>query len=312
MSALGLITHKDCLLHNFDGHPEHAGRLKAVLEMLDRSSYRQELLRFEAREATPEELARNHDPRYVDNIFSLKVDGQRLLDADTYADQYTSRAATLAFGGGLLAVEMVVSGALDRAFVAVRPPGHHAEYGAAMGFCIFNNVAGAARHAQVACGIDRIAILDFDVHHGNGTQWSFYQDDTVHYTSCHQYPFYPGSGAANERGKGAGDGYTLNIPLNAGTDGDETLKLLEPAWREAMALFKPQLLLISAGFDAHESDPLASLRLTDGDFYRITKLATSVANEHCGGGVVSFLEGGYDLDALARSAEQHLRALVEG
>ncbi len=312
MRKVGLITHEKCLLHTCEGHPEHEGRLKAVFVRLRDSGIEKELQRLEAREATREEIERNHDPQFVENILSLEVDRVRLLDADTYVNQHTSQAAALAYGGGLEAVEEVASGRLDRAFVAVRPPGHHAEYGRAMGFCIFNNIAGAARHAQATCGVKRVAILDFDVHHGNGTQWAFYNDDTVHYTSWHQFPFYPGTGAANQQGKDKGEGYTLNIPLGAGTDGEEAFRMLEPAWTAAMSEFKPQLILVSAGFDAHEDDPLASLRLNDADFVRVTKLITDMAEEYCDGRVVSFLEGGYDLDVLARCSELHLRGLLEG
>lgn len=312
MRKVGLITHEDCLKHTYDGHPEHAGRLRAVLERLEESEVSTNLRRIEAREATAQEIERNHDPRYVENILTLEVDGQRLLDADTYVNQYTARAAKLAYGGGLLAVEKVASDELDRAFVAVRPPGHHAEYGAAMGFCIFNNIAGAARHAQSECGVGRVAILDFDVHHGNGTQWSFYQDNSVHFTSWHQYPFYPGTGDASQRGREKGEGFTLNIPLDAGTTGDEAYGLLEPAWHEAMESFQPELILVSAGFDAHEDDPLASLHLRDEDYYRVTRLIAEVANEYSKGKIVSFFEGGYNLDALARSAELHVKGLLEG
>ncbi len=311
MKKVGLVTDDVCLLHTHPGHPEHAGRLQAVLNMISESGLEEELVSLEAREATREELERNHHPKYVENIVSLKLTTTRLVDADTYVTPDSPRAALVAYGAGLTAVERVLSGELERAFVAVRPPGHHAEYGKAMGFCIFNNIAGAAHHAKAVGGVERVAIIDFDVHHGNGTQWAFYQDPTVHFTSWHQYPFYPGTGAANQRGKGDGEGFTLNIPLEATTTGEEALRRLEPAWSKAMEAFKPELILISAGFDAHKDDPLAAIELEDRDFYQVTKLITEIADRFCSGRIVSFLEGGYDLAALARSCRLHLEALLQ-
>jgi len=310
MKKVAYITHKDCLLHTCDGHPENAQRMLALDKAIYATGLIKNLTELEPRQATVEELELNHDHDYVRSVLRLKPEGLRLLDADTYINRDSANAAMLAYGAGLQAVELVTKGEFDRAFCCVRPPGHHALRDRSMGFCLFNNIAGAARFARQHCGVTRVAIIDFDVHHGNGTQDSFYDDPGVHFTSIHQWPFYPGSGAAHELGKGAGEGFTLNIPLNAGTNGKQALALLKPALETAMDRFKPELILISAGFDGHRDDPLASLQFDDEDFYQITSLICSVANKHCAGRIVSFLEGGYDLDALARSGCEHLKGLL--
>ncbi len=310
MKRVAYITHADCLLHTCNGHPENAGRLTALDKLVYSSGLIKNVTELEPRAATVEEIELNHDHDYVKSIMRLKPDGLRLLDADTYINRHSARAAMLAYGAGIQAVELVTKGEFDLAFCAVRPPGHHALRDRSMGFCLFNNIAGAARYARTHCGLKRVAIVDFDVHHGNGTQDSFYDDATVHFTSMHQWPFYPGSGGAHERGKGDGVGYTLNIPLEAGTNGRAALARLQPAFEEAMDRFKPELVLVSAGFDAHRDDPLASLQFEDEDFYQITSMICAVANKHCAGKIVSFLEGGYDLDALARSVCEHLKGLL--
>lgn len=298
-------------MHTCDGHPENAGRLAALDRLIYSSGLIKNITELEPRPATVEEIELNHDHDYVKSILRLKPDGLRLLDADTYINRDSARAAMLAYGAGVQAVELVTRGDFDRAFCAVRPPGHHALPDRSMGFCLFNNIAGAARYARAHCGIRRAAIIDFDVHHGNGTQDSFYDDATVHFTSMHQWPFYPGSGGAHERGNGDGEGFTLNIPLEAGTNGRAALARLQPAFEKAMDSFKPELILVSAGFDAHRDDPLASLQFEDEDFYQITNMICAVANKHCAGRIVSFLEGGYDLDALARSVCEHLKGLLD-
>ncbi len=311
MKRVAYITHSDCLLHTCDGHPENAGRLAALDRLIYSSGLIKNITELEPRPATVEEIELNHDHDYVKSILRLKPDGLRLLDADTYINRDSARAAMLAYGAGVQAVELVTRGDFDRAFCAVRPPGHHALPDRSMGFCLFNNIAGAARYARAHCGIRRAAIIDFDVHHGNGTQDSFYDDASVHFTSMHQWPFYPGSGGAHERGNGDGEGFTLNIPLEAGTNGRAALARLQPAFEKAMDSFKPELILVSAGFDAHRDDPLASLQFEDEDFYQITNMICAVANKHCAGRIVSFLEGGYDLDALARSVCEHLKGLLD-
>jgi acetoin utilization deacetylase AcuC-like enzyme len=253
-----------------------------------------------------------HPESYVAGIAHACSSGVTLLDAgDTRISRDSYDVALLAAGAVVEAVDRVVTGKLRSAFCAVRPPGHHAETATAMGFCLFNNAAIAARHAQQAHGIDRVAILDWDVHHGNGTQEIFYQDPTVLYISLHQYPFYPGTGAESERGSGRGAGFTLNCPMQAGNGEKEYLHAFDQKILPALDAFKPGLLIISAGFDAHEADPLAGMRLSEESFARMTDLMVRCAGEHCGGRLVSVLEGGYDLDALARSVEAHLTRLAE-
>lgn len=311
MKRVAYISHPDCLLHDCDGHPENADRLRAVESALVDAGLMDRMIRLEARPATVEEISLCHDRDYVHALVNLKPVGLRLIDPDTYINPHSARAALLAFGCGLLALQKIVHRDIDRAFCAVRPPGHHAEHNRAMGFCLFNNVAGTAAFALEKLNFSRIAIFDFDVHHGNGTQSTFYEDDRVHVSSLHQWPFYPGSGGAHETGKGKGSGLNLNFPLDAGTEGHSALKLVEPVWREAMTAFRPELILVSAGFDAHKDDPLAALRFDDLDFYYFTKMICSVANQYCGGKVISFLEGGYDRDALGRSVVQHVKGLLD-
>lgn len=311
MKQVAYITHQDCLLHTCAGHPESGERLTALDRAICDSGLIKNLTAFEPRIATMEELELNHDHDYVRSIMRLKPEGIRLLDADTYINVHSARSAMLAYGAGLDAVDRVLAGEFERVFCAVRPPGHHALHDRSMGFCLFNNIAGAARYAQKKHSVKRVAIIDFDVHHGNGTQWSFYEDDSVHVTSMHQWPFFPGSGGAQEIGKGTGEGYNLNIPLEAGTNGSAALQIFQPQFERAMDRFQPQLILASAGFDSHRDDPLASLQFDDADFYEITRLICAAANKHCNGKIISFLEGGYDLAALGRSACEHVKGLLD-
>ncbi len=311
MKRVAYIAHPDCLLHDCAGHPENAGRLRAIESALETAGLLGRMQRLQPRPATVDEVCLVHDHDYVKAIANLKPGGVRLLDPDTYINQYSARAAFLAFGAGILAVEKIKHGDIDRAFCSVRPPGHHALRDRSMGFCLFNNIAGAARFAQRFLDYERIAIIDFDVHHGNGTQDTFAGDPTVHFASLHQWPYYPGTGGSHEQGTGKGRGTTMNFPLDAGTDGHTVLTKLNTDWLPAMEKFQPQLILISAGFDAHKDDPLASLRLEDNDYFRITKLIGGVAERHCAGKAVSFLEGGYELDALGRSACQHVKGLFD-
>lgn len=310
MKRVAYITHQDCLLHNCEGHPENAERLKSLDKAIYDTGLIKQLTELEPPEATIEQLELNHDHEYVRALARLKPSGLRLLDADTYINQHSFHAASLAYGAGILAVELLIRGQFDRAFCAVRPPGHHSLHDRSMGFCLFNNIAGAARYA-LKCGLDRVAIIDFDVHHGNGTQWSFYEDGRVHFTSMHQWPFYPGSGSSAERGNGEGKNHIVNIPLDAGTLGQVAREKLMAAFVPAMKEFKPEMIFISAGFDAHIDDPLASLQFVDDDYYKLTRDICRVADEHCGGKVVSMLEGGYNLEALARSVCEHVKGLLD-
>jgi acetoin utilization deacetylase AcuC-like enzyme len=304
-----LITHPACLEHDTGpGHPENAERLRAVMAALEAEEFAP-LLREAAPLATVEQLSRVHPREYVEAILKIQPDlGQPVhLDADTVMSAGSAEAAARAAGGAIAAVDAVMAGRVRAAFAATRPPGHHAEPRRPMGFCLFNNAAVAALHARARWGIERVAVVDFDVHHGNGTQAIFESDPNLFYASSHQSPCYPGTGAASERGVADN---VINVPLRARDGG--------PAFRAAWAktilplldAFAPGLLIISAGFDAHIADPLAELRVETADFAWLTEQLVALAERHCGGRVVSVLEGGYDLDALAASAAVHVRGLM--
>ncbi len=286
------------------GHPERPERLRTLVEHLNASGLWKKMSHIKPRPATDEEILMVHTQEHVDFIRNACLNGGGLLDeGDTHAAARSCDVALLAAGGVLVAIDNVVGRNVDTAFCAVRPPGHHAERDRPMGFCLFNNVAVAARHAQRNHGLGKIAILDWDVHHGNGTQHIFEEDPSVFYISLHQYPFYPGTGARSERGIGKGEGFTLNIPLPAGTGEERYLAAFRDEVVPALADYKPDLLIISAGFDAHADDPIGGMTLTDMSFAAMTRLVDEIAP------VVSVLEGGYNLNALARSVEAHLKAL---
>jgi acetoin utilization deacetylase AcuC-like enzyme len=311
MKPSGLVTSPLFLRHDTGpGHPERAARLVAIERRLVESGVAAEMERCEAQPCAPSVLALAHAAGYVAEVERAIASGARVLDeGDTRVSADSFRAACAAAGGAITAVEKVVRGEWQHAFVAVRPPGHHAERAEAMGFCLFNNVAIAARHAQKALGVERVAILDFDVHHGNGTQHIFEEDGTVFYASLHQWPLYPGTGLATERGRGAGEGTTRNCPQPPGAGDAEWLAALEDVILPELEAFRPQLLLLSAGFDAHARDPLAQTQLTTQGYRKISELCSQFAREHCSGRIVSLLEGGYDLAALAESVEAHVAVL---
>ncbi|MFI5404079.1 MAG: histone deacetylase, partial [Planctomycetota bacterium] len=254
---------------------------------------------------------RVHDADYVRGVEAAIARGARVLDeGDTRVSADSYRAALAAAGGAVRAVEGVIDGTWRNAFVAVRPPGHHAERGTAMGFCLFNSAAVAAAHARAALGLERVAILDWDVHHGNGTQHLFEEDGQVFFASLHQWPLYPGTGLARERGRGAGVGATLNCPQEPGSGDREWLGAFEGTVLPAVEAFRPELVIVSAGFDAHERDPLAQTRLSTAAFRTMTESVLEVARKCCRGRVVTLLEGGYDLEALADCVEAHVGALA--
>jgi len=299
-----LVTHPDCIGHDPGaGHPESPARLSVVLKALEEFHG---LARQEAPLGSEADIARVHGKQFFEGVLaSVPPTGRAALDPDTILSRGSGQAALRAVGAVTSAVDAVVAGKANNAFCAVRPPGHHTEPDRAMGFCLFNSIAVAARHAQAVCGLERIAIVDFDVHHGNGTQAVAQTDPTLFYASSHQFPLYPGTGAADETGVGN----IVNAPLPAGTDGAGFRKAFESRILPALDAFAPDLLLVSAGFDAHRADPLAGLELEEPDFAWVTSRLLEAARRHCQGRLVSVLEGGYDLRALAASAAAHVEVL---
>ena len=312
-----LISHPECIEHDTGGgHPERPARITAFEEALAESDaeLRQRLTRLEARLATEEELGLIHPSQHVERIRSAwekagAGDTLVYLDPDTVVSPGSWNAARAAAGALLTALDAVLAGDARNGFCLVRPPGHHATAYRAMGFCLFNNVAVAARYAQ-GKGLNRILIVDWDVHHGNGTEEIFDEDPDVFYLSMHQSPHYPGTGLSTHHGRGAGAGATLNLPVPPGLPADRYVKELSAGLDQAVSDFSPDLILVSAGFDAAEGDPLAGLTLTPHDYHALTRKVMELAAEHCDDRVISTLEGGYDLDMLARCGLAHLRALA--
>ncbi len=312
MGTTGLVYHSAYLEHDMGpGHPESPNRLRSIIHQLEQSGTMARLTRIDPRKAEDEWITQVHSSKYVSSLHQhAPTSGRVSLDPDTSMSSGSLQAAYLAAGGALAAVDAIMSNHVNHAFCAVRPPGHHAEVGRAMGFCLFNNVAIAARYVQKKYGVGRVLIVDWDVHHGNGTQHSFDDDSTVLFFSTHQYPHYPGTGRETERGTGAGEGFTLNIPMESG-EGDEAyhavfLKSLVPA----ADAFKPEFVIISAGFDAHSDDPLASMGLTEAGYADLTDIVAGIAKRHAKGRILSSLEGGYNLRALAASVDAHITSLL--
>lgn len=302
-----LLTHPACFDHDPGRmHPERPARLKAILAALDAPEFAA-LDRREAPPATREQISRVHSEFYVDRVLqAVPASGRVGLDPDTVMSSGSGEAALRAAGAVVAAVDAVVAGAVRNAFCAVRPPGHHAEASQAMGFCFFNNVAVGAEHARKHHGLSRVAVMDFDVHHGNGTQHMFERDSNLFYASTHQWPLYPGTGSADE----VGVGNIVNVPLRPMSGSREFRAAMSDIVLPALRRFRPDLVMISAGFDAHAADMLASLQFAESDYEWATEELTAVAEESAGGRLVSTLEGGYDLDALAASAAAHVRALM--
>lgn len=297
-----LIVYSDRYLdHAAEDHPERPDRLRAIVQGLKESGLA--LTWIEPRPATLDEIRLLHTAEHVRFVQEACRRGM-WMDADTYATPASYEVAVLAAGGVLTAVEKALAGKHKTAFCAVRPPGHHATPTQAMGFCLFNNVAIAARFIQKR-GLTRVMIVDFDVHHGNGTQDAFYDDDTVLYLSTHRYPFYPGTGAADERGSGKGAGYTVNLPFPSQTPPEEFVRTYRSVVGEAIRQFRPEFILVSAGFDAYVNDPIGGLNLRPEDYYEITRVLMDAKVP-----VLSALEGGYDLDGLRRCVLEHVRGLI--
>lgn len=305
-----LLKHPSSLQHETPtGHPERADRIRAIEAALAVEDFAG-LVREQSPECTDGDILRCHPQSHIDMLTAgSPLLGMAAIDSDTIMSPGTLAAARHGVGGAVAAVGAVMAGRVRNAFVATRPPGHHAEQTRAMGFCFFNQAAIAARHAQAVHGIERVAIIDWDVHHGNGTQDIFWDDPTVLYVSTHESPLYPGTGAPSERGE---HGTIVNVPLRAGDGGEAFHDAFEAVVLPRVNGFKPDLIIISAGFDAHYRDPLANLNLTEADFALATRELMDIADKQCGGRIVSVLEGGYDLRGLGGSVAAHVTALMRG
>ena len=293
-------------------HPESPQRLEAIDGMLAAFPRRSELAELPARDASFEELARIHTESYIRQIEATRGREHTVLDPDTSANRDSYAAAVRAAGGAIVAAEAVLDGEAAGSFAFLRPPGHHAEADRARGFCIFNNVAVAAAHALEARGLERVLVVDWDVHHGNGTMHSFYESDRVLYMSMHQYPHYPGTGRVEETGRGEGQGYTVNVPLPGGQNDADYLAVFRELFLPIAREYAPQLVLVSAGFDVHRHDPLAGMDVSNHGFRMMTRLLLELAAEHCPGRVAVMLEGGYDHEALTHGVAAVLGALLDG
>jgi acetoin utilization deacetylase AcuC-like enzyme len=306
---VGFVYDEGYLLHHLDGHPENKYRLEAVIEGMSEKGL---FSRVEPIKPTPADIdliSLNHDPQYIEEVIYASRSGEGWLDPDTYVNEYTFKAASLAVGGVVEASKLLLKGEVEGVFCAVRPPGHHAEYSKAMGFCIFNNVAIAAKYLLTK-GLEKIFIVDFDAHHGNGTQHAFYTDPRVFYFSTHQYPFYPGTGSAEEIGAGEGIGTTLNIPMPFGADDKLYKEAYGKTFVEAVKGFDPQFIIVSAGYDLHADDPLTGLKVSDSGIEFIVKTVVGEAVK-LGVPVLFSLEGGYDLGVLRRNVPRTIEIMLD-
>lgn len=311
MRKTGIVSDKRYMNHQAGPfHPESPRRLEVVYTMLEEPDMAGRFQEIPVRRAEREELLLIHSPEYVDRVAATEGKNFSSLDPDTATSSGSYEAALLAAGGLCQATSMVLSGELDNAFALVRPPGHHAERNRAMGFCIFNNVAIAARYVQESHHLKRVLVVDWDLHHGNGTQHSFENDPSVLYFSTHQYPYYPGTGAFQEAGRGQGEGYTVNVPLSVGNGDEEYVTIFKKILKPIALEYNPEIILVSAGFDIHYNDPLGGMNVTPEGFSALTRSLMNIANECCDGKVVITLEGGYDLDGLRDSVKAVLKELA--
>ena len=306
-----IVYHPDYLTHKTGlDHPESPDRLKAVMRRLDESGLLKKLILIEPNPAREEDILLVHSKRHFEAIKNAWDNGCTALTPDTPISEESYRIALLAAGGVLTGIDKIMAKEIDNGMALVRPPGHHATPDKAMGFCLFNNVAIGAKYLQKKYGIAKVLIVDWDLHHGNGTQDAFYEDPTVLYFSIHQYPHYPGTGSAREKGEGKGAGFTINVPVMGDTPADEFMKKFRDTLYDKAIEFSPDFILISAGFDAHKDDPLGNLMLTEASYAEMTNIVLDIANTCCKGRVLSALEGGYNLNALAMSVEAHLREMM--
>ncbi|MCX8110034.1 MAG: histone deacetylase [Syntrophorhabdaceae bacterium] len=302
----GIVREDIYLEHVIDYyHPESPERLKYIYSMLDEKDNK-DLIRVPARSATHEEISLIHDQRYIESIHATKGKSVR-LDPDTSTSPKSYEAALMAAGGFLNLIDSLMAGEIDNGFAFIRPPGHHAERNRAMGFCLFNNIAIGARYLEKRYNLKRIIIVDFDLHHGNGTQHSFYRDSTVLFFSTHQYPYYPGTGWLEETGEGEGRGYTVNVPFSYGMGDDDYMFAFKEVLVPVADMYKPEIILVSAGFDAHYNDPLGGMRVTEKGYAMMTRILLETAQKHCSGRLLYALEGGYGLEGLTNS----VRAVIK-
>jgi acetoin utilization deacetylase AcuC-like enzyme len=310
MLKVGFVYDPIYLKHDTGQHPENSNRLLAIMRYLERTGPWQQLVSVKAEAATVEELSLVHEKRYISEVQELAEKGGGQLDPDTVVSVDSYKAAVYAAGGVIKATDVVMKGDMDSVFALVRPPGHHAIAGRGMGFCLFNNVAVAAEYALHTYKLERIAIIDFDVHHGNGTQEAFYSNPAVLYISTHQSPHYPGTGRMDETGEAAATGTTLNIPLPAGCGDVQYKEVFEQVIAPVVRRFKPRLIMVSAGYDGHWSDGLAGMQLSITGFAQIVEIIKQMAEEMCGGRIVLSLEGGYNLTALSASVRATFEVLL--
>jgi acetoin utilization deacetylase AcuC-like enzyme len=308
----GIVKDKRYLLHSAGfSHPESPERLAAIYEMLENPLMAWKFTQIKPREATHKEIETIHSPSYVEFIASTAGQQSVYLDPDTATSPETYEIAKLAVGGVCNAIDSVIEGKVDNAFAFVRPPGHHAEKDAAAGFCIFNNIAIGAMHAILKHRLKRILIVDWDLHHGNGTQHSFYSDPRILYFSTHQYPHYPGTGSLQEIGQGKGEGYTINVPLSGGAGDASFVKIFRKVLQPVALEFKPELVLLSAGFDTYFQDPLGAMRVTPEGFSAMTRILLNIADACCQGRLVAVLEGGYHVAGLTKSVKAVLEEMLD-